>query len=134
MIELSNGDKWILDDSEHKDIPYKEAIKGNIPLMKKREFIDQICNSVNDKCEVYYIPRKLTTQMNGYWDANFDVFAEVFGDIAIKTKKLPWADIYIMPWDEVIVVYTTVDCGGYDACNGIAKYKDYDEYLEITTI
>jgi len=133
MITLSNGDRWILGSSEWKDvgISYEDACKCKIPETSKREFVEKLCKyysrGYNEK-ELNVEPRKWTNEFEGYWDGNFNVFSEVFGDLAIRTVSNPWSRVYEMPWGDVVVVYTDVDSGGYDAAWYIEVYKNLEDY------
>lgn len=132
MITLSNGDKWIIDDSEWKEagIDYKEACKGNIPATDAREFIEKLIDESNDGGE-YFLPRKLV-DMNGsgYWNANFNPYKEVLGDTAVKAISNKWSVVYRMPWEDVIVV-TVGD--GYDAVTLLTRFKNIEEYMSAVS-
>lgn len=127
MITLSNGDKWIIDDSEWEaaGIPDEEANKGNIPGTSLQEFIEAVANGS-------YLPRKLThdTFPDGYWDCNYNVFEEAFADIAMAQILNPWSKVYRMPWGHIYVVFSAVDSGGYDAETVVEKFESAEEYLK----
>jgi len=131
MIILSNGDKWITGDKEWEeaDIPYKEACKGNIPKVPVRRFVEDMCDSYHDDSK-YLCPRKLTGFFGGYWDANFDWCAEVLGDVAIRSAKNDWSDVYVMPWGHVYVVFYRPDCGGYDVEEIVNRYNSVADYMK----
>lgn len=127
MIILSNGDKWIIDDSEwvDADIDYMEACKGNIPRTNVRDFVKKLCDD-----DSHDIPRKLTHEFpEGYWDADFDPYKEVLGSIAVASILNPWSEVYCMPWGEVIVVYRKADGGGYDVMTATEVYKCPEDYF-----
>lgn len=136
MITLSNGDRWIIDDSEweDQDIEYEEACKGNIPETDVRDFVEKLCKSrsCDDNTHEYFEPRKLTTEhfSDGYWDCNFDPFSEVFGSIAGTIISNPWSTVYVMPWNEVIVVFQRADSGGYDVETVVKVYDCFDTYFK----
>ena len=125
MITLSNGDKWIIDDSEWQDakIPDEEAIKGNIPETSLQEFIEAVANG---SC----LPCKLTYDEfpEGHWDCNYDVFEEAFADIAVAQILNPWSKAYRMPWGHIYVVFSAVDSGGYDARTVVEKFESAEKY------
>ncbi len=127
MITLSNGDRWIVDDSEwiDLDIPYGDACACRIPETTIKEFVEKIEESLNN--DDVYLPRKWTAEYGGYWDCNLDI-EEVFKDVAVRTIPNKWSTVFIMPWGAVYVVYTTTDSGGYDACAGIVSFTDLGEY------
>lgn len=130
MIILSNGDKWVLDDSEWEDrgISYEDATACKIPLMPVREFIEKLA-AANESDDEYLIPGKWTNAFpEGYWDANFNVYEEVFMDASAWTIDNDWSTVYVMPWDHVYVIYQKADSGGYDVCTGIAKFENITEY------
>ncbi len=132
MIILSNGDYWILDDSEWKDagISYEDATACKIPLMPIRKFIEKLV-AANESEDEYLLPRKWTNEFpEGYWDCNFDVYDEVFADAAVQTIINDWSTVYIMPWQHVYVVYKDVDSGGYDACTKVTKLESVDMYIK----
>jgi len=127
MITLSNGDRWIIDDKEWEDanIPYEEAIKGNIPETSAREFIEELFNNQDD----LLLPRKLTDWEGGYWDCNFFVGA-VLDDVAVRKVANSWSSVYEMPWGHVYIMYDQADSGGYDVEMGFEKFENVDEYMK----
>lgn len=130
MIILSNGDKWILDDSEWEDadISYEDATACKLPVMPIREFIEKLV-AANESDGEYLLPRKWTSEFpEGYWDANFDVYEEVFTDASSRTITNGWSTVYVMPWGYVYVVYKDVDSGGYDAYTEVTKLENFEEY------
>lgn len=131
MIILSNGDKWILDDSEWEGagIPYDDAKDCKLPIMSIREFIEKLVVA-NESDDAYFIPRKWTEFMGGYWDANFDPYGEVFADAAIQTVTNDWSKVYVMPWGHVYVIYKDVDSGGSDACTKVTKLESVHIYIK----
>ncbi|HLD91013.1 MAG TPA: hypothetical protein VI911_08385 [Patescibacteria group bacterium] len=132
MIVLPNGDKWILDDSEWKDagISYEDACACKLPIMSNEEFINELINPTNNNpFEGLKLPRKWTTEFNGYWDCNFSVF-EIFDALCTKKITTPWLLLYVMPWGKVLVVYTEVnDCG--EAETGYMMYNSMEEYTNV---
>ena len=131
MIKLSNGDHWILDDSEweNADIPYEDATARKIPTMSVREFIEKLAASHKEE-SVGLLPRKWTNEFpEGYWDGNFDVYEEVFTDTAVHKITNPWSKVYIMPWKHIYVIYQKADIGGYDVCTGINKFDSLADYV-----
>lgn len=139
MIVLSNGDKWVLDDSEWKDagIEYKEARKGNLPITDTRESIKILCAyySKDDHPDApdFMCPRKLTNEFGGYWDANYSALSEILGDVALRELNNDWSHVYEMSWGEVIVVYEGSD-GGYDAAVFTKTFNSYEEYHKAVSI
>lgn len=138
MIILKNGDKWIIDEEETKDLDYEEACKGNVPLTEIKDFIKKLCKAYehdNDCGDENVDPRKLTDRFEGgYWDCNFDVFKEVFGSVAVSVITNPWSTVYKMPWNDFIVVFAQADCGGYDVETAIKVYNCYADYLLDVTM
>lgn len=135
MITLSNGDKWVIDNSEWQDagIDYEEACKGNIPETDKRKFVERLCayHKRGSESDEYLLPKKLIfdkTFPDGYWDFNFDVFSEVFGDLATRKFSTPWCDVYTMPWAKVLVLYYVSDEDGYNSTAYVEVYDDFDQY------
>lgn len=134
MIILENGDKWIIDDEEIDNLDYEKACKGNVSLTSLEHFIERLCEAKrydNQNGELL-LPRKLTDQLGGYWDCNFDVFKEVLGSVAISVLSNPWSTVYKMPWNDIIVVFTQPD-GGCDVETAVKKYSCYTEYLLAVT-
>lgn len=136
MITLSNGDKWIIDELECNGIDYREVRKGNIPETSIRSFIERLCKAHRYNSDIgdddngyeYLLPRKLTNKLSGgYWDCNFDVFAEVFGSVAEIKIANPWSNVYRMPWGKVIVVFKRPICGECDTT--VKVYDCYEDYL-----
>ena len=138
MITLPNGNKWIIDDLEIKDLNYAEACKGNVPETEIKNFVERLCKAFRhddkDGKSECLLPRKLTEKFDGYWDCNFDVFKEVLGSIAKSVKSNPWSVVYEMPWDSIVVVFEQADCGGYDAETAVKVYSDYWEYFNAVQI
>jgi hypothetical protein len=134
VIVLSNGDKWIIDDSEWKEagIPYEEAKEGNLPITPVEDFIKAVCDYYTTD-ESHVDPRKWTNRYGGYWDANFDVFKEVFSDIAGHKIENPWSTVYEMPWGKIIVVFYIPDSGGYDCQYLVEIYDNREEYMKQVT-
>jgi len=132
MIVLSNGDKWILDDSEWENvgISYEDATSCKLPIMLIREFIERF-TAANESDDESLLPRKWTDAFKeGYWDCNFSVYEEVFVDAASRIINTPWSKVYIMPWGCVYVVYQMVDSGGYDAYTEVTELESFEEYKE----
>jgi hypothetical protein len=126
MLILPNGDKWVLDDSEWKDagISYEDACACKLPIMSNEEFINALISPGGFK-----LPRKWTTEFNGYWDGNFSVF-EIFDALCTKKITTPGLLLYVMPWGKVLVVYTEVnDCG--EAETGYMVYNSMEEYTNV---
>jgi len=133
VIVLSNGDKWILDDSEWEsaNISYEDATACKLPVMPIREFIERIAAASEPDGE-HLLPRKWTNAFDeGYWDANFNVYEEVFVSAASQIITNPWSKVYIMPWGHVYAVYQMVDSGGYDAYTEVTKLESFEEYKEM---
>lgn len=137
MIVLENGDKWIIDTSEIRDADYLEACKGNLPLTEIKDFVERLCKSYNcdndreDRGVEHLTPCKLTDLFaEGYWDSDFDAFGEILGSVALSAITHPWARVYRMPWNTVIVVFIRADSGGYDIEIATKTYDSYDCYLE----
>jgi len=120
MIFLSDINEWVINA--------KEVRKHKLPLADKWAFVEMLMEEIHGET-----PRKWTPFTGGYWDANFDVLSEMLGDIAVRVLTNPWSQVYEMPWGEVIIVFTRVDCGGYDAEIGIVTCPSYDEYLKAVS-
>lgn len=134
MIILENGDKWIIDAKEIKDMDYTEATQGKVPLTNLEHFVERLCEAYryDNQNRESLLPRKLTgteEEERGYWDANFDVFSEVLGSVATITTSNPWSKVYKMPWNDVIVVFVQADGGGYDVERAVKRYDCYTDYL-----
>ena len=132
MIVLSNGDKWILDDSEWEaaGISYEDATACKLPIMTPRRFIEKLV-AANEPGGKYLLPRKWTNAFpEGYWDCNFDPYKEVFTDAAIRTITNDWSTVYVMRWGHIYVIYQKADSGGYDVCTGIAKFESFEAYTK----
>lgn len=133
MIILSNGDKWILDDSEWEDtdISYEDATACKLPVMSIREFIEKLA-AANKSDDEYLLPRKWTNAFpEGYWDCNFNVYEEVFTSAASKIITNPWSKVYIMPWGHVYVVYQAIDDDGCDSYIEVTKLESFEEYRRV---
>lgn len=130
MITLKDGTKWILDDAEWEDagISYEDAIKGKIPETTYEDFIDAIvaASKENEFC----LPRKLTTEDDGYWDCNFSV-TEVFDSVCVKSFETPWNVVYFMPWGKIYVEYIALSCCGEATCS-YAVYNSEDEFTQAS--
>jgi hypothetical protein len=136
MITLSNGDKWIIDDSEveGRDEPQSFEEAGNLPETTAREFIDQLVDR-----KVYTSPQKLVRghegcENYGYWDYNSNPYVEILSDVAVKTIKNDFSAVHEMPWGEVLVAYRDVDSGGYDSCIKVARFANREEYMKSVTL
>ena len=132
MITLSNGDKWVIDDKEWKDanIPYEEAIKGNIPETSVREFVEELFDNQDD----LILPRKLTIDAGaGYWNANFSI-SEVLDDVSVRKIENDWSSVYEMPWGHVYIVYEQSDGGGYDVEIGLKRFESAEEYTKEVSL
>jgi hypothetical protein len=85
--------------------------------------------------ERYTLPRKLTYDFSeGYWNCNFDPYSEVLGDTATYIKNTDFMSVYVMPWEEVIVIYFQPDCGGYDAEVISSRFPSIEEYNKAVMI
>jgi len=125
VIVLSNGDKWILNNSEwlDADISYEDVAIGKLPIMPIREFIEKL-----DALDGPVLARKWTDQYGGYWAANFNVYEEVFTDAASEIISNLWSKVYVMPWGHVYVVYQESDGGGYDICTRMSRLESFEAY------
>ena len=133
MITLSDGDKWITDDSEWKaaGISYEEACKGNLPEITIREFIEKMYN--DNENGGWKIPEKLTdTNGSKHWSTNFEWTSAVLGDIAVRKSINPWSEVYEMPWGHVYVVFTKEDL--YEPGNGFERYDNVEDYMKECTL
>lgn len=137
MIILRNGDRWIIDAEEISNLEYTEACQGKVPLTSSEYFIERLCEAYryDNQNHELLLPRKLTgvRENRGYWDANFDVFSEVFGSVATTTTSNPWSKVYKMPWNDVIVVFMQSD-GGCGVERAVKKYNCYTDYLLDVTM
>ena len=128
MITLPDGNKWVLGSHEWEksDISYEDATLAKLPETTVEVFIDAIvlASTNNALC----MPRKLTTEFGGYWDANFSVI-EVFDAVCVKTFQTPWSTVYFMPWGKIYVLYTiTNDCN--EAECGFSVYNSEEEFTQ----
>jgi hypothetical protein len=133
MITLSNGDKWIIDESEvdgdsKGNMPKTCEEVCNLPETPIREFIEKL---ISDE---YYVPRKLTSEFGGYWNCNFDSLKEILSDVAVKILQNDFSKVYEMPWMEVLVVYKCADSGGYDVTTKVARFANREEYMKAVTL
>jgi hypothetical protein len=106
MITLPNGDKWILDDEEIKNIPYERAKQGYVPATTIEDFLDKLLNPQPEDC---FLPRKLTEKFGGYWDCNFNVHYEVLSAIAINITRTDFLTACEMADGKVYVIFTAPD-------------------------
>ncbi len=133
MLILPNGDKWIVDNKEWQDagISYSDACKCKIPETSYEEFIADMLSNKR------YIPHKHTitkTFPNGYWDANFDPFSEVFEALAVVKRRLPWSNVFILPNKKVYVVYMGVESNEEECGYEVKVYNNVDEYNNIIAL
>jgi hypothetical protein len=128
MITLSNGDMWIIDDSEWEKagISYEDTCPKKIPKTSIRKFIERLYTA-QEKGE-YLNPQKWMTKFGGSWDCNFSVYREVFGDAARDIIENAWSTVYIMRWGHVYVVFQSDDLGGYDVCTMLERFENLEEY------
>ena len=133
MIILSNGDKWIIDDSEWEEagIEYEEACKGNIPVTTVEDFVDKLINGDVG----LMIPRKLTDYFpEGYWDGNLDAKIEVLRDAAVKTITNEWSYVHEMPWGHVIVAARAEsEDGEGEYISSLTKFENVEDYMRAVT-
>lgn len=140
MITLSNGSKWILNDSEWADkdvgISYEEACKGNIPAMDIKGFIEKLISGGKYKGR-YLDPAKLISMDGmGYWDSDLDPHREVFEDVAVKSVSNKCFTAYEMPWGNIIMVaYNKSDEDeNHEYVESMVRFKNKEEYMKAVLL
>lgn len=125
MITLSNGDRWIIDESELTSDD--NGVPNKLKEISAREFVEKLLSNE-------FFPRKLVNHEDfdeGYWCANFDAHKEVLGTIAVWTKNLEFCVVHEMPWGEVIVVYLK---GDYSVEKGFKAFHDKKAYMDAVSL
>ncbi len=137
MIILKDGSKWIIDEEEYQGQSEDRKKKGRLPITATRKFVERLVAAsdgeanADDEIETeYFSPRKWTSNMGGYWDANFDAFKEILSDVAIRKLENPWSNVYEMPWGAIIVTYKKEDSGGFDVAEYTKTFENYGAYVK----
>jgi hypothetical protein len=130
MIELPNGDLWILDEKEVEDqtARYEDVMKNPkkyFPLTTPKEFIHTYVES-----DRYFLPRKFTEEFGGFFDANFSI-EEVFEAVSITNYEFYGTHIYLLNWGEVLVYYHHPGCCYQDVETTYKIIKDVDTFRNM---
>lgn len=115
MITLNNGDKWIVDyDLEvmDKKITYEQSLQ-NIPETTQQDFVNTLIHKPS------VIPLVLK---HSSWLFNSNYKQEILQNIAVEYIENEFANIYLMPWGNVIV-----------QTDKLTKYQTLNDYNKAAT-